>query len=598
MIPLIPKRSTAMKTRSEKEAIALVQSQNAIVKTISAMKTRSEKEAIALIQSQNAVVKTISASPTSNRCLDYMIDQLDSPSWKHRPVKPLGNVHRHRAFNPKTRQWVYRANEDAVRGAPKLTQFTKKTSTTLIPDDGKMHLFTPKHGDSVGLLFDVRQCHLKDEKYIFPTNANTDSKFWLKNKNQSEAEQALSIPETMSLRALQKKLAVDRLNDLIPTWNELTIGLSKNGLFAVFATNNQRDDRLKALHVKYYVMEKLGMDLPVLVITPQDGVLVYSVEWQQHDLLITKQYDYVRLTATFVKGLRQQFKALHPNLALKQDKQPLENFAAFLNSDKVTSRFKLEAWFFRFVVTKENNDMVTGLIKNNALPDKLEDHPDILVQFYKEADIDLLESIFDMPLFDYDCHSITAYTTWAFEGVTQRGKDMTLCPLLLAAIYRDEAFLSRMVERFPEKLVDALHHLNQVKKNYGWWGWPSELTVANNRDIDIHSANDISHTEAKLLAQLSSHVPSHKAYQLSYKEKRLVEDYLVRTVRTLNTEAELDAFWDQHKDSVCLNQKRHDIFDVAFRSKNHMTSIKKKLHNEIEIKRATLDENRPLRLEH
>ena len=213
-----------MKTRSEKEAIALVQSQNAIVKTISAMKTRSEKEAIALIQSQNAVVKTISASPTSNRCLDYMIDQLDSPSWKHRPVKPLGNVHRHRAFNPKTRQWVYRANEDAVRGAPKLTQFTKKTSTTLIPDDGKMHLFTPKHGDSVGLLFDVRQCHLKDEKYIFPTNANTDSKFWLKNKNQSEAEQALSIPETMSLRALQKKLAVDRLNDLIPTWNELTIG--------------------------------------------------------------------------------------------------------------------------------------------------------------------------------------------------------------------------------------------------------------------------------------------------------------------------------------------------------------------------------------
>src|SRR5689334_15894418 len=103
------------------------------------------QSAINVIQQGNAGIKIVSADPASSRCLDFFLEQLANPQTK-RPVKRLNNHHRHRLFNPKTGQWDYRAVEDDKRGAAKPhKQHTKKTSVTLLPTDGKINLFKPKH---------------------------------------------------------------------------------------------------------------------------------------------------------------------------------------------------------------------------------------------------------------------------------------------------------------------------------------------------------------------------------------------------------------------------------------------------------------------
>lgn len=639
------------------------------------MITRTENEAIRLIERRTAVVKTVSVSPTSDRCLDYVLDQLGSPSVK-RPVKPLGQVHRHRVFNPKTREWSYRPNEESVRGALKDTPFTKKTSTTLIPADGKMHLFTPKHGDSVGLLFDLEQCHLKDEKYIFAENANTDSKFWLKDKNLDEREQAKRIPQAISLKDLQDQLANDRLKGIIPSWNELNIGLKKDAMVAVFATSHERHARLKALHAKFQIKQKLGIDLPVLIITPKNGVQSYHAEWQQYDLMLTKQYDYVDLPHDFVKSLRLRFKEANPHLLLKTDKQPLERFFAVLNNEDMPPELKLAILkrvdyptlaslrevmpgrklielamreikasslaeneralrsmfqfdtypdgfanilftpgnetkmlgrkqelvrvflthlfedkskhdgLLRLAISKNNRDMLALLIKNNILPDNLESKKDILAGIYRHADVNFLKSLFAMPGFDYDHFSLSAGENIALEGGGTKYIEMIkLDPILSAAIFRDESVLKEVVQQFPEKLVDAISRLKEYSQaHYGFF--PREFTIDRRYQMSVPSHFQFSY--AKLLLQLSLNVPSHTSYHLSHKEKRVVENYLLGSVAKLSTEEALNAFWDKHKDSLCLNQRQHQIFDSIFRPKNHMTSIKAKLLSEIEKKRGLL----------
>ena len=112
------------------------------------------KEAIAVIENECGLVKMISVQTgvkaTNLEAWNFIAEQLLDPEH----VRPV-------AGNPTNREWAlhprtgkrYKRQLRSERGLPKPgTKFTKKTSCTLLPKDGRISLFGG--GGSVGILFD------------------------------------------------------------------------------------------------------------------------------------------------------------------------------------------------------------------------------------------------------------------------------------------------------------------------------------------------------------------------------------------------------------------------------------------------------------
>jgi hypothetical protein len=179
--------------------------------------------------------------------------------------------------------------------------FTPKTSTSLIPPNPIwMELF---HGDyGIGFLWHINDCNLKNEKYVFPVNAGTDGCDWLDlnsgygfdyntgNIRYITAEEKIAhlneyIDKYMPLatvESLQKRnLAAIETKTPIP-WNELVVGLPAGlqkeapdrNIRSVFATQDVRIARLRALRAMWHVKEKHGLseDLPLFILEPKYAI--------------------------------------------------------------------------------------------------------------------------------------------------------------------------------------------------------------------------------------------------------------------------------------------------------------------------------------
>lgn len=109
-------------------------------------------------------------------------------------------------------------------------------------------------------------------------------KWWLKQPNTVEFIERKKHPRGMSLKALRDQMTQDTQKGIIPQWNELLVGLSLEGLVGVFAQGNDFLSRIKALCVKFVIKKQLGKDLPLFIMTPEAGVIVYDTKWQQSDL--------------------------------------------------------------------------------------------------------------------------------------------------------------------------------------------------------------------------------------------------------------------------------------------------------------------------
>ncbi|WP_028387791.1 hypothetical protein [Legionella fairfieldensis] len=297
------------------------------MKNLETLPGNNHETTLQLIQSFNAVVKIISVSPDSDRCLDYILNQLGNPV-ANRPPKDISQRHRHRVANLKTGEWNYRPIEDRERGAIKNTEYTKKTDVTLLPPDGIIDLFIPKHGYPTGLIFDWNLCHQKDEKYIFPVNAFTDTKFWLKKQGMKEENQPLMY--SLSMLELQNNLNTIRAKHQIPPTNNILAGLSKKSLAGVFALNNTLADRLRALYTQLRIKQLLGIDVPLFIINPQSGIVIYSEELQQQDLSMALRYEFFALPRKFINSIKAHFPQItHENNENTRSQSFQKGFAIF-----------------------------------------------------------------------------------------------------------------------------------------------------------------------------------------------------------------------------------------------------------------------------
>ncbi|HAT7072511.1 TPA: hypothetical protein JAN90_06940 [Legionella pneumophila] len=78
-------------------------------------------------------------------------------------------------------------------GAPQNTIFTKKLAHTLLPPHGKVIPFSGYPDKKwnyfpIGVLSDVRQVDLRDERYIWSENMDTVNKFWIKDHSKTNLD--------------------------------------------------------------------------------------------------------------------------------------------------------------------------------------------------------------------------------------------------------------------------------------------------------------------------------------------------------------------------------------------------------------------------
>ena len=158
----------------------------------------------------------------------------------------------------------------------------KLTATTLLPSNGKIKLFKPRLPEwqvMVGVLFDMDACE-RPEQYVFSTNAA--SKDWFNVPGKKIPDNVLKT--RVSLEELQTILRKSEERGVILENNELLVKVSPESLSAVFATKDELFDRLNALDKQILIKQELGLNLPILIITPEAGVSVYTKDRQKRDI--------------------------------------------------------------------------------------------------------------------------------------------------------------------------------------------------------------------------------------------------------------------------------------------------------------------------
>jgi hypothetical protein len=252
--------------------------------------SRTAANALDLINKHQALIKVIQSNLHDDTHWEFLLKQLADPEHV-RPIKTIARtVNRQKIYNAQKRAWE-RRQITGQRGRNKKTVYTKKTATSLLPKNGRMNFFN-LDGTTVGLLFDVNECRL-DPKYIFNINAATSSAWWLSGS---------AFPQTTTLDEIRKF----QDNHLQPYWNEILSRLSKESVMAIFTKQDFVTDRLNALHKKFLVKKHLGIDLPVLVITPETGHRIYNNAEQISDIatfLLCKTNTTAYQFATKVKAM-------------------------------------------------------------------------------------------------------------------------------------------------------------------------------------------------------------------------------------------------------------------------------------------------------
>lgn len=246
----------------------------------------SPESTFEIITKGNALVKTLCSplDPIDNRSWDELLEQIADPRNKRilRKVDET-KIDRTRVYNPKSGRWFNRTHSD--RAQPKDTIFTKKTATTLIPQDGQIELYqpaNPQYRANIGIIFDLTKCFLKDEKYIFLENKNTHQRWWLKRRGLREQEHKLA--RSVSLELLKKYLQTERNKNRIPKQNELLVGVSRDAVIGVFSLKDTLEERLNALAKKSLIWDVLKKDVPIFILGNHNKLSEYTIAEQMNDV--------------------------------------------------------------------------------------------------------------------------------------------------------------------------------------------------------------------------------------------------------------------------------------------------------------------------
>lgn len=246
-------------------------------------------DALALIQSGCGLVKMVESKEEDMQHWNFLIDQLLYPQL-YRPVHNLEEKSdRTTIYNTETSQWTKREITHP-RGIFKETEYTKKTATTLLTEDGYHTLFNP-NGVNVGILMDINLCKIPAHasgkpKYAFYTNAGTNSRWWIKG-NQDKP----SVVQTHTIEEIKKFNSDARKKKVVPTHNEIMAKLHRNAIRGIFTTKNTVTDRINALYIKLIFRETLNIDLPLLMITSNSSPVEYTQDQWCADLIAALKRD-------------------------------------------------------------------------------------------------------------------------------------------------------------------------------------------------------------------------------------------------------------------------------------------------------------------
>lgn len=257
------------------------------------IETVTAEHSQAVIASQNALVKSVRSSAHNFRHWLYLLQQIKDPS-SYRPVQMAEDeqeLDRNHVYDAEQKKWVQRYISDRERSRPKEGAiYTKKTSTSYLPPDADIKIFEHSIGENIGLIFDLRDCDIKD-KYIFENNINSRNKPWIKRAIYNRPDHPLINISLDNLRAKYRPSGpIPILGARLPgglqqvfEHSEILAGLSKQSVIGTFASKDLLIERLAALTMHAFVYDILGKEVPVFIVDTINGVRHYTRREQLSD---------------------------------------------------------------------------------------------------------------------------------------------------------------------------------------------------------------------------------------------------------------------------------------------------------------------------
>lgn len=248
--------------------------------------TVSEKAAKELIASGYAAVRTIPVMPPSNRYLPerdpfYYNIRMFRDVTNFRPVIfPNHSFDRTRRYNLFTKEWQER-EVLGPRGREKPNAiYSKKLSFSVLPKDGRMILFDEHQiGEdypSIVLGCNIRQCRW-DDSYCAINTLISNRKPWL---DPSIAEKLVSV----GLDGLIAANEALKSNEKPIQANECLLRANTKAFHFLAISINNLTHRLMLPYAKEKILKETGIDLPLFIITPTEGVSSFGAEQYLTDL--------------------------------------------------------------------------------------------------------------------------------------------------------------------------------------------------------------------------------------------------------------------------------------------------------------------------
>lgn len=262
------------------------------------------------------MVKCVSQSLTH---LDFLLHQLRDPihnrprpdHHRNRSKRYFARLNRHETRHVLPRASRGLSNSHYSERQPQRDAYAavpiKKTAMSLAAPDGIMGLFNRNY--TVGFLFDLNRCNTKQERYIFTCNMRTRDCGWLGHSPQSHYR---NTTNTATLAELHSKQQQNRRNG--SEWSNHTeqlIAPTKQALAAITATFDDSHGRLCAAMVADYVEARLGLRLPMFVMTGYSVIRDYSDAEFRED--VDRQPDFALKQACYYfskKGMNHALRAL------------------------------------------------------------------------------------------------------------------------------------------------------------------------------------------------------------------------------------------------------------------------------------------------
>ena len=265
-----------------------------------------------LLKERNLLIKMIGkASPIAKKFSrheilgdgewDYLVEQLKDPEGTRQMRRAKTDDE---LSSKKMVKFTYDYEKEILteKGRENFYQGTAKTSTTLLPADCKMNLFSNPR--KVGLLFDVTKCQFKTN-YLFSSDFVSLSKWWkrlypaqevkkktsnfLKNlrKDQKDMEKTFlkTFPKFDSLSQLQEKLAEQEMTGTqIPHYNEILVSVNKESIEGVACISKDLSAKVFAISRQIYLEKELGLKKDIYFIDSNEGLTLYPKSEQVKDL--------------------------------------------------------------------------------------------------------------------------------------------------------------------------------------------------------------------------------------------------------------------------------------------------------------------------